>query len=349
MIESIADCWVSCPGKTVTKILWSRGIKIEDFRSEIGWTSSQCDMLFDGSLKIDEEVASDLGRAIGPSKSFWLQREFGYRRETTSEAKFLEQLPLRELVKLGWISYGSSGDHLQKVLDFFGVSSPAEWTNYWQPVVRYTSYKHTVAFDSELGAVASWLRRGELLSEQIKCNTWSEIHARAAIPEIRKLSRIKDPALFIPKLTSLCASFGVAVIVEKAPAGCRATGATRWLSPSRALLLLSGRYKTDDHFWFAFFHELGHLVLHRNSKMQLEIDGDYNQLEDEANKFAQDAIIPPDRWQELINLPKDPKAIARFSAAIGISRGLVVGQLQYARRLHHNQFNSIKRKLDLPT
>ena len=29
------------------------------------------------------------------------------------------------------------------------------------------------------------------------------------------------------------------------------------------MIILSFRYLSDDHFWFTFFHEIGHLLLHK--------------------------------------------------------------------------------------
>jgi hypothetical protein len=46
---------------------------------------------------------------------------------------------------------------------------------------------------------------------------------------------------------------GALVIVAEVK-GARASGATRWLSPGRAIIQLSLRYRWEDHFWFSFFH-----------------------------------------------------------------------------------------------
>ena len=40
------------------------------------------------------------------------------------------------------------------------------------------------------------------------------------------------------------------------------SGATRWLTPEKALIQLSLRHKSDDQLWFTFFHETGHVLLH---------------------------------------------------------------------------------------
>jgi len=38
-------------------------------------------------------------------------------------------------------------------------------------------------------------------------------------------------------------------------------GVTKWLLPSKAMILLNLRGKMEDQFWFSFFHKAGH-VLH---------------------------------------------------------------------------------------
>ncbi|MBL8419274.1 MAG: hypothetical protein JNK92_01440, partial [Dechloromonas sp.] len=48
------------------------------------------------------------------------------------------------------------------------------------------------------------------------------------------------------------------------------SGATRWLSPDKALIQLSLRYKSDDQLWFSFFHEVGHLLLHGKKEVFIE-------------------------------------------------------------------------------
>lgn len=50
----------------------------------------------------------------------------------------------------------------------------------------------------------------------------------------------------------------------------RANGATRWISPSKAVIQLSLRYKWEDIFWFTFFHEAGHVVLHQKKQVFVE-------------------------------------------------------------------------------
>jgi Zn-dependent peptidase ImmA (M78 family) len=119
------------------------------------------------------------------------------------------------------------------------------------------------------------------------------------------------------------------VIVEPAPKGCPASGATLWLSQDKALLMLSLRHKTNDHFWFSFFHEAGHLLRHGKRLRFIEVEGALsNEQEEEANEFARDWLIPPQHSRSLAALQKTEAAIRAFADQLGIAPGIIVGRLQ---------------------
>ena len=63
----------------------------------------------------------------------------------------------------------------------------------------------------------------------------------------------------MPKLQGRCAAAGVAVVFVPALPKTGVSGATRWLHPQKAIIQLSLRYKSNDHLWFTFFHEAGHI------------------------------------------------------------------------------------------
>ncbi|VAW51008.1 Antitoxin HigA / unknown domain [hydrothermal vent metagenome] len=66
------------------------------------------------------------------------------------------------------------------------------------------------------------------------------------------------------------------------------SGATRWISANKVVIQISLRYKTDDHLWFIFFHEAGHILLHGKKELFLEgTNGLDEKKENEANVFAE--------------------------------------------------------------
>jgi Zn-dependent peptidase ImmA (M78 family) len=100
---------------------------------------------------------------------------------------------------------------------------------------------------------------------------------------------------------------------------------------------------TDDHFWFTFFHEAGHLLLHGKQGMFLEeMVPCESKEEDEANEFAAGLLIPEIHRADLTNLSLDGREVMRFARKIGVSPGIVVGQLQHLRVFTRKQLNNLK-------
>jgi hypothetical protein len=251
------------------------------------------------------------------------------------------------MVAFGWIKEELS-KNVKALLEYFGVSNIGEWHNKYQAEMAQVSFRTSTSFKQQPAAVAAWLRQGEIVSQPVQCKDWDAKKFRAALTTIKALTRIKDPSDFLPKLVGICAECGVAIAIVRTPNGCQASGVTKFLSEKRALLMLSFRYLTDDHFWFTFFHEAGHLLLHgKNCVFVEEINRNrvISEEEKEANDFAADQLIPVAYKPLLMSLAiSNKKSIVRFASEMGVSPGIVVGQLQHAGKVEHNRFNGYKRR-----
>ena len=195
----------------------------------------------------------------------------------------------------------------------------------------------------QFGAVAAWLRRGEIEGNSIECYPWSAAKFADAILQIRSLTREKKPDVFIPELKKRCAKCGVAIVIIRTPKGCSAGGASLFLAPYKALIILSLRYLSDDHFWYTFFHEAAHLILH--GKKDLFVDGDGvlpSKEEEEANEFATEILIPTKFLNQLSKLGTNGREVVRFAKKVGVSPGIIVGQLQHRGRIGYHQLNNLK-------
>lgn len=249
------------------------------------------------------------------------------------------------MIRFGWVDSGEGPSETAiAFLRFFGVATVDAWRQSYGNVLRSTSFRTSNAFTSEPGAVAAWLRKAELESASIRCAQWDPANFKKRLATIRKLTREKKLDTFIPMLKQYCAECGVAVAVVRAPNKCRASGAVRILARGRRLIALSFRFRSDDHFWFTFFHEAGHLLLHDEPLIVDEEDMASAKEEEEANAFAADVLIPPEYRAAMRRLPVDGWAVMRFAKEIGVSPGIVVGQLQHIGRFGPKQLNNLKRR-----
>jgi HTH-type transcriptional regulator/antitoxin HigA len=347
--------WVSPPGETVLDILAERSITQEEFARSFGEPRMIVDAFLRGHLELTARHAKRLEAIFGTPHTFWLSREEQYRKDIarakSSEDRamslqWLSELPLKDMVKLGWLKVAEDAKPtVNECLDFFGVRSIPEWRDEYQRQISLASFRTSNAFSQHPSALAAWLRKGELEGHAQICEEWDVRKFQDSFDELRKLTRKKDPSQFLPILRNICATSGVAVVVARAPNGCRASGAARFLSPKKALILLSFRHLSDDHFWFTFFHEVGHLVLHKQSEVFVDgLETESNIEEEEANQFSQQLLVPAKFLARLNSLQLAPIEVLRFAKEIGVSPGIVIGQIQNSGRVDHSRYNAFKQK-----
>jgi len=340
MIEQTATFspdWVSPPGDTILDLLEERGWKQNEFAERIGFTTKHVSHLINGKSALTEDAAIKLERVLGSTARFWMSREVQYRESLAREnaielleedVGWLKELPVANMVKFGWINkYTKKAEQVSELLKFFGVASVDAWrTQYAEPLAAFrTSEKQP----KTPGAVAAWLRQGERQANQMVTASFDKAGFRSALDDLRAFTEETDAQVFMPAIVEACADVGVAVVFEPVPAGCPASGATRWIGSDKALLMLSFRYKTNDHFWFSFFHEAAHLLLHGKKMLFIETKSLDNEHESEANEFARNVLISKQYAEELAVLNHSDAAIRSFAKRAGVAPGIIVGRMQH--------------------
>lgn len=339
--------WASPPGATISDLLEDQRRSIDEFAHGLGCNRKDTTNLLNGSLEITRDLADTISQLLGGTADFWLAREQQYRDSLTrleTSKQWLSEIPVADMVRYGWIKkVKDAKDKVSVCLDYFDVSTVSEWYEKYEGSAKLAAFRTSATLTSEEGSVLTWIRKGEIEAEKIVCNDWNRESFEEVLPNIRALTREKDPEVFLPALTKLCAECGVAVVVARAPSGCRASGVTKFITPEKALMMLSFRFLSDDHFWFTFFHEAGHLILHEKNALFLEGNGFASgDKESEANEFSANVLVPREHQGSMHALPLNARAVMRFARSIGISPGIVVGQLQHSGKFTVRQLNKLK-------
>ncbi len=109
------------------------------------------------------------------------------------------------------------------------------------------------------------------------------------------------------------------------------------------MIIVSFRYRSDDHFWFTFFPEIGRVLLHGPTRTFIDSDDtSMNEKETEANAFAANVLIPPHRYEKLMSLRGRKAYVVRYAVSLGLSPGIVVGQMQHHGVIGPSQLNYLK-------
>jgi Zn-dependent peptidase ImmA (M78 family)/plasmid maintenance system antidote protein VapI len=347
--------WFSTPGDTLRALMARRGLSAVELADRLGCGQDTVRDLISGSKAIDDHVATCLANSLGGSAGFWQRRQATYEQSLDrvveaipleAASGWLKDLPVSGMAASGWIRRPQGRSQaLRSCLAYFGVTGPDEWRRRYADVAADAAFRTSPTFESSLGPLSAWLRQAEIEASMLPCAVWNRQALAASIPALRKLTLLREPSKFLPRMRSICAAAGVAVVVLRAPSGCRASGAARFLGPDRGMVVLSFRHLSEDHFWFTFFHEIGHLLLHGRSATFVDVDSSATDVpERQANDFAATTLVPTGRQIEMERLGSRKMAVIRFAASVGISPGIIVGQMQYRKLLGPERLNFLKRR-----
>jgi addiction module HigA family antidote len=341
------------PGESLSEYLADAGMTQAELADRTGLAKKTINEIINGKSPITPETALKLERTLGRPAHFWSSLERQYqddkariaeRNRMASYLQWLDTIPVANMAKLGWIcGLKDKFEQLEEVLRFFGIASPEQWNAVWSSNLR-VAYRQTQKQGKSIEIISAWLRRGEIEAQNAHCASYNGKVFQNILDEIRGLTREKDSEVFVPRLIELCASAGVVVVFVPALTNLGIYGATRWIG-NRPVIQLSLYLKSNDHLWFTFFHEAGHILRHGRRELFLEGNqfDDEREKEDEANTFAQDKLIPPIHLQRLMRNGKPSLAdIEHFAESINIAPGVVVGRLQWSGVLPRDTGNHLK-------
>ena len=351
------------PGETVVEYLDFHGWSQRDLSRRTGITPKTISEICNGKASITPTTALALERVFQRPAHFWLnlQRQFDEAEVRRNEfarlaewENWAQRFPIKEMRDLRF-SVPTARSDVDALLGFLGVSSPESWNSVWS--ASKVAYRQTRKFKKSVEAIAAWVRETELAATELELSEFDEARLRSLIGKFRSLTRERVDEV-IGRLQDLSASAGLAVVIVPALRNTGISGCARWLPDKKGLIGLSLRYKTDDQLWFTFFHELGHILLHRrkrsfvldNAAKDLSdrvVDPEMQEYESGANRFSSDTLIPPEHLSEFIKQEQFTNdAIYDFAESVGIGPGIVVGRLQFEGILAPHQGNSLKQRLD---
>lgn len=347
------------PGEILAEMLEARGIKKAEFAERCGRPAKTISGILHGHVAITPETAIQFERVLGTAASLWTNLEARYRlrlaeREANDpseeQLRWARTFPIAKLVECeAFPKPANASEKVRSLLEFFGVASVDAWDLWFEK--QGVAYRKSRSFQSAGAAVAAWVRMGERTAEGILCQPFDRADFIEALEAVRRLTT-RPVSMWYPEMRDRCADGGVAVVLTKELPKTRLSGAARWLTKDKALIQLSLRHPSDDHFWFSFFHEAGHILLH--GKKQVFLD-DMNgatgiEEEDEADQFAGDFLIGPAAFKMFrargdFSVP----AIQKFAKSEAIAAGIVVGRLQHEELIKYGSHNGLKVRLEWAT
>ena len=329
------------PGQTLEEVIESLGMTQKELALRTGLTEQSIIRILSGEQAISYDTATKLEMVTAVPARMWNNLEMLYR-EQLSKLKFKQQLqehdswlstiPIKDLKERGILP--ETDDRLelvQETLRFYGVSSVEAWQELWNsPKV---AARRSNCFESLPGPASAWIRLGELQAQEIECAPFNASKFAEALQTIQTLT-IRKPEEFCPLLNALCSEAGVALALVPKCKKVPWNGASKWLTPEKALIVLNIRGKGEDIFWFSFFHEAYHILQGKKKQLYIADNSGIDHEEIQADTFAANMLIPKKYNQRIADMTTKAEII-HLANELGISPGIVAGRYRHLTKKWH--------------
>jgi len=347
------------PGTTLEEKLQEMGMSIKEFALRTEKPEKTIIAIIKGNSAITHEMAIKFENTTKIPAGFWMRHQQRYDEFKTREKLKLiitnaldwaKEFPYPQMAKHNWVPPTRKIEEKTiNLLNYFGVASHRAWEKLYLEadlkVAAYTSLKQT----HEPHAISAWLRQGELQAKRIATPNFNIKKLKSNIPKMGQLM-VEQPFDFFEKLQKLCLEAGVVLLFTPKLPKVPLSGSTRWLN-NTPLIQLTARYKRNDNFWFTFFHELGHIILHGKKYISLEnvnFEAADQKKEEEAHQFAIKHTFTHEQEEEILqNSVITEQDIINYAQKFNTHPAMIIGRLQHDKIIPYSIGRQFMEPIDL--
>ena len=343
------------PGHVIKEDLEALNWTQWDLAEIIGMSEKTVSKILNNKTLITFGTARLLSKAFGQSTRFWMNLDAKYRlweHEENSREKSVEKLagvykymPVKEMIKKGWLSYYLRPDDLiEQVKSFWNIpdsnlsfmNKPSACFKKSDAFTRYEKYY-----------ALTWLQMAKKSAGFFKTGAYSKSRLNKLADKFTQYTREADGiTIFLKELERVGVAFYILSHLQKT----YLDGAA-FENEGRPIIVYTARHDRLDNFWFTLAHEIAHVLLHLSDgrgeyldRMDQERSG---REEEQADAFALKMI----KAREIIDYCAPFKqyiSVARVrqcAQAIQVGEALVVGVLQYCGVVPYRNLNRFKIKV----
>ena len=325
------------------------GLSQRDLVPYIGSKSRVSEVLA-GKRALTLTMIRALHEGLGIPADVLLQRTPDAEPDCEAESLDWSRFPAKEMAKRGWLK--ATPDAIK--------NQPDDVLRRWfkncgglQAAALFRTSRHTrSAREMDRYALTAWTAHVLQLAQQQNAarGTKAAPVDKSFMTELAHLSILDNgPAAARDYL----AKHGITLVVEPHLPRTYLDGAA--IFGDGPVIGLTLRYDRVDNFWFTLMHELAHIALHDDDVAgafydDLESASEPDSKELEADRFAEDALIPDARWSAWLETgPPDSQANLReFAQSVRVHPAIVAGRLRhdtvdfmsYSRMLGHGGVRS---------
>lgn len=356
------------PGIELFNLIKESDYSQREVASIINVAHSLLNSILKGNRSINVSMAISLEAANFKTAEYWLNRQLAY---TLSQARSSEEtikknrqietweklnafLPLGFLKRQEQLDISTSED-AYKILDLFEVKDP---TQLKQKIELYEPehFRKSSRFSENRFNVYTWKTLAELKAKNESVGEFDVKNQEILLDSLNQCFYNYSEGNTIERVKNLLSENGIKFVTQDRPSKTPVDGKS-FISDGKPAIALSLKYKRLDNFAFTLFHELGHVFLHlapilndpNSSSVEFYLGSKNSVKEFEADQFAQNNLIPEDKWFDFINFSDSFKdsVIYNFANENSIHPAIVRGRIchefpeYYRRRTTISKINRI--------
>lgn len=346
------------PGKILQSVLEDYDMSQKELAVAIGKPSPIVNDIIKGKRNINPEFAVLL-EAVLPdiSAADWMSMQNQYdisnlqrQKEIQQQKDLIEQWNiLKGYLNLNYMKKrlrlaDDLSQSLGAILGYLGISEVQELKEKQLSAMGY--FKKSGKSNTDPINLLTWLCVVRHRSDDMRLeNVFDITKVGNLVSELNEVFYVNNQVE--DKTTRLLNSYGIKFFVEEKLDRMAVDGVSFW-SGDNPTIVMTKRLKRIDNFAFVLCHELGHVVKHLYVEKAMEFFDDIagfkgDKREDEANKFAEDALWKGFAKDIAFGKIRVPFAASRFLQQIAaeqrINISIVVGQYQHYCE-NYNKTNS---------
>ncbi len=335
------------PGEHLRDELEARGWSQMDLAEILGVSVASINEVINNKRGITAEMAAGLSDAFGTSAEFWMNLDARYRLYSTEpkparqqRAAIFAKVPVREMVKRGWILPSNSSEVLAAAAcQFLRIDSLDQEA---KPLAF--AARKAATYDERTPAQTAWLCRAGFLADGVAAEAGFD---PARLPDLASdLRRLALEVECVDQVPRVLSHYGVRFVVVEPLSVSRVEAVTFRHSDGQPVIAMSLRLGKLNNFWHNLLHEVAHI--RAGDDLVLDTDSSFEgaglpPAEQEANRFAVETLIPSERMKAFIDQKRPAFTLAevkRFAMQVGVHPAIVIGQLAHAKEVTWARFGA---------
>lgn len=269
-------------------------ISQSDFAERLGITQKHINNILNENADISEDlmiaislitdIDINLITFVETKKKLYnyLNNRFSNEREIN---EFLSSFYIKEMEKMNWITLNDKTSYLQNAYDllkYLNVRDFNIYEKYSKEKIFFKKYD-----DSNLKKVFLWIKRCDSLIGKQNVSSYNSSNIALLLDDLNKE---RNKPFDKSSLIKIFNKHGLYLVIEDALKGTKIRGCTKVVGDNPAIYMTC-YLKEKSSFYFALYHELGHVKSDYNkAKSKVIIDGD-DSLEKRADLFAVNQMI----------------------------------------------------------